>query len=238
VRRRPPNGQKNNNNMVRLTLIARLSDGLPLAEGLDADKSPELEQAKAQAKAIFRRLAGGGAGGAPPPPGPPRATAEAGALCHHWLVDGGAVFLTSADRAYPRRLAFQYLEELASEFSRLYGPQLESVTRPYAFVKFDTFISKTRRVFQDTRSQRNLSLLSADLQEVSAIMTRNIAEVLGQGEQLDAMAKMSSALASESKRYATRAADLRRQALLRKYVPAAAVVGVVVLVLVLRVWLY
>jgi vesicle transport protein SEC22 len=220
--------------MVRLTLIARLSDGLPLAEGLDADKSPELEQAKAQAKAIFRRLAG-----CPPSSlGPPRVTAEAAPLCHHYLLDGGAVFLTSTDRAYPKRLAFQYLEELASEFSRLYGPQLETVTRPYAFVKFDTFISKTRRVFQDTRSQRNLSLLSKDLQEVSAIMTRNIAEVLGQGEQLDSMSKMSSALASESRAYATRAADLRRQALLRKYVPAATVVGVVVLVLLLRFWLY
>lgn len=36
--------------MVRLTLIARVSDGLPLAEGLDNDKDPEIDQYKSQAK--------------------------------------------------------------------------------------------------------------------------------------------------------------------------------------------
>jgi hypothetical protein len=29
---------------VRLTLIARVSDGLPLAEGLDRDEEPEMRQ--------------------------------------------------------------------------------------------------------------------------------------------------------------------------------------------------
>jgi hypothetical protein len=36
--------------MVRLTLIARASDGLPLAEGLESDKDPDIEGYKAQAK--------------------------------------------------------------------------------------------------------------------------------------------------------------------------------------------
>jgi vesicle transport protein SEC22 len=37
----------------------------------------------------------------------------------------------------------------------------------------------------DTRTQRNISKLSEDLSEVHQIMTRNIADVLGQGERLD-----------------------------------------------------
>ncbi len=40
--------------MVRLTLIARVSDGLPLAEGLDTDKDPDIDQYKAQAKVRTR----------------------------------------------------------------------------------------------------------------------------------------------------------------------------------------
>lgn len=36
--------------MVRLTLIARQRDGLPLAEGLDNDKDPDLTANKQQAK--------------------------------------------------------------------------------------------------------------------------------------------------------------------------------------------
>lgn len=36
--------------MVRLTLIARVADGLPLAEGLDSDKEHDLDMYKSQAK--------------------------------------------------------------------------------------------------------------------------------------------------------------------------------------------
>ena len=36
--------------MVRLTLIARKADGLPLAEGLDNNKEHDLDQYKQQAK--------------------------------------------------------------------------------------------------------------------------------------------------------------------------------------------
>lgn len=36
--------------MVRLTLLARITDGLPLAEGLDDDQNNDLDQFKMQAK--------------------------------------------------------------------------------------------------------------------------------------------------------------------------------------------
>ena len=49
----------------------------------------------------------------------------------------------------------------------------------------DTFIQKTKKLYLDTRTQRNIAKLSEDLNEVHSIMTRNIAEVLGQGERLD-----------------------------------------------------
>ena len=39
-------------------------------------------------------------------------------------------------QSYPRKLAYEYLEELANEFGRLYGPQVDAVARPYAFIKF------------------------------------------------------------------------------------------------------
>jgi vesicle transport protein SEC22 len=100
-------------------------------------------------------------------------------------------------------------------------------------VHADTFIQKTKKLYMDTRTQRNLSKMTEDLSEVQSIMTRNIQEVLGQGEKLDRkcasrlarpwsssappgvahadMTKLSSTLASESKQYAVRAKDLHRQ---------------------------
>ena len=43
------------------------------------------------------------------------------------------------DRAYPKKLAFQYLEDLANEFERVNGSQIETAARPYAFIKFGKF---------------------------------------------------------------------------------------------------
>lgn len=40
------------------------------------------------------------------------------------------------DRAYPKKLAFQYLEDLKNEFERGYENQIETAARPYAFIKF------------------------------------------------------------------------------------------------------
>ncbi len=57
----------------------------------------------------------------------------------------------------------------------------------YALPCADTFIQKTRKLYMDTRTQRNLSKLNDDLFEVQQIMTRNIQEVLGVGDRLDRM---------------------------------------------------
>jgi vesicle transport protein SEC22 len=57
----------------------------------------------------------------------------------------------------------------------------------YALPCADTFIQKTRKLYMDTRTQRNLSKLNDDLFEVQQIMTRNIQEVLGLGDRLDRM---------------------------------------------------
>ena len=42
--------------MVKLTLIARVADGLPLAEGLETEKNADLDAYKQQAKARAGRL--------------------------------------------------------------------------------------------------------------------------------------------------------------------------------------
>ncbi|MBA0663701.1 hypothetical protein Goklo_003796, partial [Gossypium klotzschianum] len=115
------------------------------------------------------------------------------------------------DRSYPKKLAFQYLEDLKNEFERVNGAQIETAARPYAFIKFDTFIQKTKKLYQDTRTQRNISKLNDELYEVHQIMTRNVQEVLGVGEKLDQVSQMSSRLTSESRIYADKARDLNRQ---------------------------
>ncbi|RYR33344.1 hypothetical protein Ahy_A10g047928 isoform B [Arachis hypogaea] len=221
--------------MVKLTMIARVTDGLPLAEGLDDGRDlKDAEFYKQQVKALFKNLSRGHNEAS-------RMSIETGpyvfqlpihkhdllGLIFSYIIEGRVCYLTMCDRAYPKKLAFQYLEELRNEFERVNGSQIETAARPYAFIKFDTFIQKTKKLYQDTHTQRNISKLNDELYEVHQIMTRNVQEVLGVGEQLDQVSQMSSRLSSESRMYADKARDLNRQALIRKWAPVAIVFGVV-----------
>lgn len=53
-----------------------------------------------------------------------------------YLIADNVVYLTIAEKSYPRKLAFSYLDELSKEFATSYGPKVETVRRPYAFVGF------------------------------------------------------------------------------------------------------
>ena len=96
----------NNNNkkkMVKLTMIARVLDGLPLAEGLDTDATLDLEYYKQQAKTLFKKLSSG----AVPPS---RMSYESGEYFMHYVIENGVCYLTLCDRNYPKKLAYSYLE--------------------------------------------------------------------------------------------------------------------------------
>ncbi|KAK9989239.1 hypothetical protein SO802_029478 [Lithocarpus litseifolius] len=208
--------------MVKLTMVARVTDGLPLAEGLDAGRDPQDEFYKQQAKSIFKNLSKGHNESS-------RMSIETGPYIFHYIIEGRVCYLTMCDRSYPKKLAFQYLEELKNEFERVNGDQIETAARPYAFIKFDTYIQKIKKLYLDTRSQRNIAKLNDELYEVQQIMTRNVQEVLGVGEKLDHVSEMSSRLTSESRIYADKARDLNRQALIRKWAPVGIVIAVVLL---------
>ncbi|BBN01885.1 vesicle transport protein SEC22 [Marchantia polymorpha subsp. ruderalis] len=219
--------------MVKLTIIARVTDGLPLAEGLDdgRDQQKDLEFYKLQAKSLFKKLSQG-------QHEPSRMSVETGSYFFHYIIEGGVCYLTLCERSYPKKLAYQYLEELQREFEKVNRSQIETVARPYAFIKFDTFIQKTRKLYLDTRTQRNLSKLNDDLYEVQQIMTRNIQEVLGVGDRLDQVSQMSNRLTSESRHMVMMAKDLNRQALIKKWAPVVIVVGVVCTMLLLRRYIF
>lgn len=53
-----------------------------------------------------------------------------------YMIADNVVFLVITDKSYPRKLAFSYLDELHKEFQNSYGSQVETVRKPYAFVKF------------------------------------------------------------------------------------------------------
>ncbi|KAI0068965.1 protein transport protein Sec22 [Artomyces pyxidatus] len=214
--------------MVRSTIIVRASDALPLSSSVDDEETElTLQEPKQQAKLLFRRITSNSE---------PRLSIESGAFTHHYLISDNVVYLTIADKSYPRKLAFSYLDELSKEFAVSYGPKVESVRRPYAFAGFDTFMSKTARLYRDTRTANaaggsGLDRLNDDLQDVTRIMTKNMEELLWRGDSLDRMSHLSSSLRSESEKYRKAARNINFQAMLRQYAPLAAIIFIIIILL-------
>jgi len=205
--------------MPKLTLLSRISDGLPLAASMEDEKDHrELDGYKAQAKKLLKTMSNGA---------PARVSVESGGSVFHYINQDGVCYMCLTEKSYPKRLAFNYLEELLKEFNTKFRDEVESASRPYAFIKFDTFIQRTKKLYVDTRTQRNLNKLNDDLTSVRDIMTQNIQDVLGRGEALDSVAGKSDKLRGASKIYVSQARYLNTQALLRKYAPLAFVLMLV-----------
>lgn len=171
---------------------------------------------------------------------PPYSTLETnGPFCFHYIIKQNVCYLVLAERSYPKKLAFLYLENLQAHFSENNGSQIDSVARPYAFIEFDTYIQATKKQYQDSRSKANLDKLNDELRDVADIMSQNIRDVVGRGRQLNDISSMASRLAMDSKTLYTDAKYLNFLEKYRKYAPAVAVGGVVMIVIYLRLfWFY
>ncbi|ODN81671.1 hypothetical protein L202_02069 [Cryptococcus amylolentus CBS 6039] len=215
--------------MVKSTTIFRVHDALPLAASVD-DESTEkaLTEYKQQSKLIFRRLNANSE---------PACSIESGAYTLHYLIVDKVIYMCICDNSYPRKLAFSYLDELSKEFQRSYGDKIDSVTRPYAFMGFDTFIGKTTRLYRDSRSltqpgagpssskapATQLDQLNENLKDVTQIMTKNMEDLLWRGDSLDRMSQLSTSLRSESAKYRKAARQMNIDALIRKWAPVGGI---------------
>jgi vesicle transport protein SEC22 len=142
----------------------------------------------------------------------------------HYLIDSDIVFLAICAPSYPRKLAFTYLADLAREFTTTYpASQVHSpALRPYAFMEFDTFISKTKTTYADSRASANLDKLNDELRDVTKVMTKNIEDLLYRGDNLERMGEISSRLRDDSKKYRRAAVRINWELLLKQYGPIGA----------------
>ncbi|XP_008431534.1 vesicle-trafficking protein SEC22b-A isoform X1 [Poecilia reticulata] len=213
--------------MIFLTVIARLADGLPLAASIQEDEQlgRDLQHYQSQAKQLLRKLDA---------QSPDRCMLEAGNVNFCYFISQGVCCLCLCDASFPKKMAFGYLEDLHNEFCEQYGKRVPTVTRPYSFIEFDTYIQKTKKSYVDSRARRNLSSVSTELQDVQRIMVANIEEVLQRGEALSALDTKASNLRSQAEKYRSDARFLNTRSTYAKV--AAVVLVFVTLIIYVRFW--
>ncbi|EPE29815.1 SNARE-like protein [Glarea lozoyensis ATCC 20868] len=198
--------------MIKSTQIARL-DGLMLCASVD-DSATEssLSEIKSQVKMIIRKLRHNAE---------PQASIESGQHTIHYLISANIIYICISEKSYPRKLAFTYLSDISTEFSNTYPSQqvMSTILRPYAFMEFDTFISRTKATYEDSRATQNLDKLNDELRDVTKVMTKNIEDLLYRGDSLERMGDMSSRLREDSKKYRKAAVRINWELLLKQYGP-------------------
>merc|ERR1719160_569610 len=218
--------------MAHVTYIARSVDGLILTETWD-DANKITSQLKNQAKQMLKKLNSM----------PPRLSVEGvGDFIFHYITKEGVCYLALFDKGYPKNLAFAFLEDIHKLFqedlkrefgsgSVDYRSHIETIEKPYYFIKFDRQITKKKAEYRDPNSSKALSRLNENLTEVSSIMRQNIDEILQRGDSLDSISDKARDLRDTSKQFKDTTRMLSFMTALQKYgVPA--VIGLVILLVI------
>jgi vesicle transport protein SEC22 len=214
--------------MVLMTMIARVFDGLPLAASVQEDEQTgkSILEYQNQAKRLFKTLNEAS---------PSRCSIESGPYVFHYLIEQQTCFLTLCDRQFSKKTAFSFLEDLAGEFQSQFGHKINTATRPYSFIEFDTYIQKAKKTYGDSRGRRHLTNLNNELQDVQRIMVQNIDDVLQRGAILSELENKSANLTEMSRKYKKDAETLNATSLA---VIAGACGGFSLLVLILYFWIF
>merc|ERR1719487_3023491 len=187
--------------MVHVCFIARIIDGLILVETWD-DANKVSQGVKTQAKNVLKKVNNG----------PDRCSIEgAGDFVFHYYIAEGVVYMVLCERSYPKKLAFAFLEDIhkcfQEELKREFGTRsgvdyrshIDTIEKPYYFIKFDRTIQKKRVEYRDPNSTKALAKLNESLTEVSSIMRQNIDDMLHRGENLEEVGRKGADLKYASK---------------------------------------
>lgn len=185
--------------MAYATLIARACDGLVLAETRD-ERGHVPFHAMQQATQLLARLHTMS----------PRCSFEVSGVIFHLLISDGVCYLGIFDYRYPKTLAFTFLEEVRDlfreELKQSFGTgsvdhrsHVETIEKPYYFVRFDRQILKKQAEFQDPSSSKAISKLQSSTALVSNGVG-HISNVLYSAEgRADAAGQSSDSQASSKK---------------------------------------
>lgn len=223
--------------MAHVTFIARSCDGLILVETWD-DSNKVHPQQKQQAKQLLRKLHNM----------PDRCSVDGvGDYIFHYTMSNGVVYMSLFDRSYPKNLAFAFLEDIGrlfqEELQREFGSgavdyrsRIETIEKPYYFIKFDRQITKKKAEYRDPKSSKAMGRLNENLTEVSNIMRQNIDDILTRGENLSSVGRKGQHLKDESKKFKSMAGKLSFHTMLQKYGVPAVLGLVVVMIIAFKVW--
>lgn len=219
--------------IMETTVIYQLSTLTPLAASSDDSNTAELLQLKQKIKQIIPRILN------------ENKNNEVGNIVskpftihYKFNVDNDLLIITITSDQFPNQLALSYIYELYDEFNHIYSNEIRKIItsgeiiKPYQFMTFETFISKTKKIYSDSRAKNGtLNDINSQLQDVKNIMNKNINDLLNRGEELNNLQDLSNSLKEQSVKYRKYAKKINWDLLVKQYAPLGIVAIIILLIM-------
>lgn len=215
--------------MPKLTFIGRVSDGMMLCETYE-DLHKINFDLRNLAKKVMKKLQKA-----------PEVSALETQLNHtfYYKISDGICYLTCVESSYHRKLALAFLDEIMNGFQEElkktfgtgesvdYRSKIETIERPYYFLKFDRFIRKKRE--QYLNPSKEFESVHKELENVTQIIKTNINTLLERDKTLGEIEGMAGRLRDDSKLFAKKSRELNMAMWLRKYGILIAIAAILLL---------
>jgi vesicle transport protein SEC22 len=138
---------------------------------------------------------------------------------------------------FPNQLALSYLCELHDEFIHIHLKEMQislnrnEIIKPYQYMSFETFITKTKKIYADSRAKDGLNDINNQLRDVKNIMNKNINDLLNRGEELNNLQDLSSSLREQSIKYKKYAKKINWDLLIKQYIPIIIIILIFLLLI-------
>eukprot|EP00301_Raphidiophrys_heterophryoidea_P019831 c4677_g1_i1.p1 GENE.c4677_g1_i1~~c4677_g1_i1.p1 ORF type:complete len:249 (+),score=44.19 c4677_g1_i1:1-747(+) len=149
----------------------------------------------------------------------------------HFIVSNGLTYLCMADEAFPRRIAFSFLEDLEQRFQGTYGARAQTALAYGMNDEFSRVIRSRMDHFSSPEADK-LSQVRGEIGEVKNIMVTNIEKVLERGEKIDLLVTKTETLNQQAITFKKQGTRLK-QAMWWKNMKLNLIIFVVVLLLIL-----
>ncbi|BAA97470.1 unnamed protein product [Arabidopsis thaliana] len=161
--------------MVKLTIVGRVEDGLPLAQDqtyVNQEDNTSFLLYKQQAEFLLKQVSKDSLLH-------PKMTILLDHHSFHFLVEKKICYIALSDSSYPRKLLFNYLQNLNKELDKLDEKALiQKISKPYSFIRFGKIIGRIRKQYIDTRTQANLSKLNALRKQELDVVTEHLNDII------------------------------------------------------------
>ncbi|KAG7533919.1 Longin-like domain superfamily [Arabidopsis thaliana x Arabidopsis arenosa] len=175
--------------MVKLTIVGRVEDGLPLAQDqtyVNQQDNASFLLYKQQAEFLLKQISKDSLLH-------PKMTILLDHHSFHFLVEKNICYIALSDSSYPRKLLFHYLQDLHKELDNLDETALiQKISKPYSFVRFGKIIGRIRKQYMDTRTQANLSKLNSLRKQELNVVTEHFNDIIQRRQILETSEKASS----------------------------------------------